>query len=224
MVNFSSDQYIMDIEELDNFLMSDQMPVDCMQLPDLDGFLTAIAIGPDIIMPSEWLPYITGGEEPHFKNEQQAQAFFGGIMELYNSIITSLRDTPEDYEPYIDENRNGDPIFSDWAEGFLIGVSLRQDAWKALENSKEYGHHFIPIIAHLPDFEKGGFLIGDEAYEEIYNLLKNDLNILPNCVIEIDRFWKQTRQYYHGRTKIGRNDPCLCGSGNKFKKCCGLLN
>jgi uncharacterized protein YchJ len=21
--------------------------------------------------------------------------------------------------------------------------------------------------------------------------------------------------------KIGRNDPCSCGSGNKFKKCCG---
>ncbi len=22
------------------------------------------------------------------------------------------------------------------------------------------------------------------------------------------------------RTKIGRNDPCPCGSGRKFKKCC----
>lgn len=21
--------------------------------------------------------------------------------------------------------------------------------------------------------------------------------------------------------KVGRNDPCLCGSGKKFKKCCG---
>jgi SEC-C motif-containing protein len=24
--------------------------------------------------------------------------------------------------------------------------------------------------------------------------------------------------------KIGRNDPCPCGSGKKFKRCCGLLN
>ena len=23
--------------------------------------------------------------------------------------------------------------------------------------------------------------------------------------------------------KIGRNDPCKCGSGKKYKKCCGLL-
>ena len=21
--------------------------------------------------------------------------------------------------------------------------------------------------------------------------------------------------------KVGRNDPCVCGSGKKFKKCCG---
>lgn len=24
-----------------------------------------------------------------------------------------------------------------------------------------------------------------------------------------------------GRRKIGRNEPCPCGSGKKFKKCCG---
>jgi len=23
------------------------------------------------------------------------------------------------------------------------------------------------------------------------------------------------------KPKIGRNDPCTCGSGKKFKKCCG---
>ena len=23
--------------------------------------------------------------------------------------------------------------------------------------------------------------------------------------------------------KIGRNEPCKCGSGKKYKKCCGLL-
>jgi uncharacterized protein YecA (UPF0149 family) len=25
----------------------------------------------------------------------------------------------------------------------------------------------------------------------------------------------------HAEPKIGRNDPCPCGSGKKFKKCCG---
>ncbi|MBI1851531.1 MAG: SEC-C domain-containing protein [Planctomycetes bacterium] len=25
----------------------------------------------------------------------------------------------------------------------------------------------------------------------------------------------------HANAKVGRNDPCPCGSGKKFKKCCG---
>ncbi|MBU4269806.1 SEC-C domain-containing protein, partial [Candidatus Dependentiae bacterium] len=25
----------------------------------------------------------------------------------------------------------------------------------------------------------------------------------------------------HDEEKIGRNDPCPCGSGKKYKKCCG---
>ena len=49
------------IEDLDEFLMSDHAPDDCLQLSDLDGFLTGVAIGPDLIMPSEWMPVIWQG-------------------------------------------------------------------------------------------------------------------------------------------------------------------
>lgn len=27
--------------------------------------------------------------------------------------------------------------------------------------------------------------------------------------------------YVRGAPKVGRNDPCPCGSGRKFKQCCG---
>ena len=50
-----------DLEALDRFLMSDRSPPDGMMLSDLDGFPTAVAIGPELIMPSEWLPVIWGG-------------------------------------------------------------------------------------------------------------------------------------------------------------------
>ena len=29
------------------------------------------------------------------------------------------------------------------------------------------------------------------------------------------------RQFVRSSPKIGRNDPCICGSGKKYKKCCG---
>ena len=44
--------------------MSDHAPDDRMGLSDLDGFLTGIVVGPELILPSEWLPVIWGGQEP----------------------------------------------------------------------------------------------------------------------------------------------------------------
>ena len=32
---------------------------------------------------------------------------------------------------------------------------------------------------------------------------------------------QKVQQVVRGAAKIGRNDPCPCGSGNKYKKCCG---
>ena len=47
---------------------------------------------------------------------------------------------------------------------------------------------------------------------------------LPQAVTDIYRFWIAKRglePIRNGEPKIGRNDPCPCGSGKKFKQCCG---
>jgi SEC-C motif-containing protein len=44
------------------------------------------------------------------------------------------------------------------------------------------------------------------------------------AIIERSRFLKENGQWYYidgSRPQFGRNDPCPCGSGKKFKKCCG---
>src|SRR5690606_14849218 len=45
---------------------------------------------------------------------------------------------------------------------------------------------------------------------------------------QINRVWYYTRPIRQGpaphksdRPKVGRNDPCPCGSGRKYKHCCG---
>ena len=60
-----------DLERLDAFLMSDQLPDEALMLSEVDGFLTGIALGPEAIMPSEWLPVVWGGLLP--------TAFFTGV-------------------------------------------------------------------------------------------------------------------------------------------------
>ena len=58
---------------------------------------------------------------------------------------------------------------------------------------------------------------------------------IPACVAAIDAYWREKRprqismplsagppsQPVQTSSKIGRNNPCSCGSGKKFKKCCG---
>ena len=44
-----------EFDDLDNFLLSDRCSDDAMTMDTLHGYLTAIAIGPETIMPAEWL-------------------------------------------------------------------------------------------------------------------------------------------------------------------------
>jgi len=52
-------------------LLSDRAPPDSMLLSALDGFLTGIAVGPETIDESEWLPVIFGNAEPSFPTRRK---------------------------------------------------------------------------------------------------------------------------------------------------------
>ncbi len=75
-----------DLDALDDYLMSDLAPEDSMGLSHLDGFLTGIVIGPELIPPSEWLPALWGGVDPEFQTEVEMRTVLGTIMGRYNEI------------------------------------------------------------------------------------------------------------------------------------------
>jgi uncharacterized protein YecA (UPF0149 family) len=83
----------------------------------------------------------------------------------------------------------------------------------------------MPILALCNDAERGSLLELDP--EEEAAMLAEVPDHIPACVVGIDAFWKERRSQPTkdlGRAKspkIGRNDPCPCGSGCKYKRCCG---
>ena len=215
-----------DLEALDQFLMSDASPENCMQLSDLDGFLTGIAIGPELILPSKWLPAIWGGEEPAFDDAEQARTVIGAIMGRYNEILRVLATDPEAYAPLFWEDADGEVIAADWAEGFAEAIRLRPAAWRPLIEDREACIMLMPILALCGDHEAGSPLAPDP--EQDAALLAETPDHIPTCVVGIDAFWKDRRGQSRmgaGRAKspkVGRNDPCPCGSGRKYKRCCGI--
>jgi uncharacterized protein len=220
-----------DLEALDRFLMSDRSPPDCMMLSDLDGFLTGIAIGPELVLPSEWLPLVWGGEAPEFADENEANAILGAIMGRYNEILRQI--DHDEFDPIFWAAHNGTLIAADWAEGFLHAIMLRMDAWDRLLKSKRDGQLLLPILALCGD-ENGESLL-DITPDEEDRIMEEAAEFIPACVTAIAAYWRgkgpkqismplpsgSSTKPARTSTKVGRNDPCPCGSGKKFKKCCG---
>ena len=83
----------------------------------------------------------------------------------------------------------------------------------------------MPILALCGDAEGGSPLELDPEADA--DLLAEAPDLIPACVVGIDAFWKDRRgRPTKGagrarRPKVGRNDPCPCGSGRKYKRCCG---
>ena len=115
------------LQRLDDFLLSGAVGDDAMLLSELDGFLTGLIVGPDMIMPSEWLPVVWGGEAPVFESERQAQAVIGLIMGHYNDIVRQL--DRNRYSPIYDIDNDDSIFWETWIEGFWEAMVLRPDGW-----------------------------------------------------------------------------------------------
>jgi uncharacterized protein len=224
-----------EVEELDQFLMSDLVSDETLMLDSLDGYLTAIAIGPITLMPSEWLPGIWGPEPddaPEFESMEQAQRVMNLIVRHFNSIIASLENDPDSIAPIFNENELPDDphVYLDaenWALGFMQGVDLCRSAWKPLFDETQGQAWLRPL--HL----LGSKEVSEEEFSRVLRPDQREQlsEQIPASIASIYRYWLPFRAAAFERElattvqraapKVGRNDPCPCGSGKKFKKCCG---
>jgi uncharacterized protein len=212
------------IEELDEFLMSDNSPEDSFLLSDLDGFLTGIVVGPDLILPGEWVPVIWGDGEPDFNDEEHAERILGIIMARYNEIIFQLDNEPESFQPIFYSAPDGRTVAADWVEGFMDAFGLRVDSWDPLLADVDFSYLMGPIMAFLSDKDGNSLVTGTP--EELDIILAESTEALPHVIKEIYDYWKERRVAADDNIqsfgkKVGRNDRCPCGSGRKYKQCCG---
>ena len=53
------------------------------------------------------------------------------------------------------------------------------------------------------------------------HFIEDHLNNQQTCCTNSSCCGDSSGPYMRAQPKVGRNSPCPCGSGNKFKKCCG---
>jgi uncharacterized protein len=212
-----------ELDELDDFLMSEATGEDAMDISMLDGFLTALSIGPNNLPPSQWLPVVWGSSMA-WQSQAQANRMTTLVLRHANDILLYLRGEPESFDPLLYQREKDGrtiSIIDEWCTGFVRGMALDEEGWRPLMEAEEGEDMLYPIL--LYGTETGWAEL--EAHPELESRHEEYVASLGECVLAMLAWWLPIRKakstVRRDEPKVGRNDLCPCGSGEKFKKCCG---
>jgi uncharacterized protein len=216
---------------------------DALNVEELHGFLFGLATIPEPIMPSEWFPIVLGEEMAKFENVHEASEMMGNLFKVYNRLNEENNQGRLRFPFDMGSIKRGDlDRIRDWAYGLDLALTLRPDLWgfkkdeeNITEEMQELSSSCGVIIGVarpelIPEvFDKEGF--APETNDKDMELQAHLFVLLPKAVAVVQDHFRVKRKEYGSRLsdksselkreKIGRNDPCPCGSGKKYKRCCG---
>ena len=200
-----------------------------MNLEEMDGFLAALICGPVAVPPSAHLNEIWGGGSGPFATEAELREFLNLAMCHWNWIARVLASPDLVFIPrLVIEKDEAIPRGNRWARGFLRGVGLCREAWNEIFDDEDRFAILLPILAlaheNDPDPELRSWKTqpGPELRKEVLG----GLSVATQSLWDYFRSGGRSRtpdRVPATRSKIGRNDPCSCGSGKKYKRCCGSV-
>ena len=195
-----------------------------LNLEELDGFFAALIAGPETVMPSEYYPEVFGGEMSdtcEFGSLDEANELLGLMMRHWNAIAGTLF-KGEVYVPLLLEDEVGTVNGNDWARGFMRGMDMRHDGWAELVNDEAHGGCLLPMMIRRHEHSEDPDLRPGEITPE-----KREKVIVEMAagLMKAYRYFRQSTPFKseprRAASKVGRNELCPCGSGKKYKKCCG---
>ena len=191
-----------------------------MRCDEVQGFMMALLSGPDALNPTNWLPEILGEEslfdaKERTEIERLVMAMAADMrMKLNEKILPDL---------WFYEDEAGNPDFYTWCNAYLYALDIVPTDWFEAVDQEEFEDLFYPIMA------LGGIYDDEENGEVILHLNEKELtqleSDLPHVLLDIYWYWQaiinKPQTVRREGEKVGRNDPCPCGSGKKYKACCG---
>lgn len=209
---------------LDELLLSPAFGERAMDACTLEGFAAALVIGPRVVPVASWLPWVWdvehGQAEPHFTGRDEVQA---QVMRLCHDVAGAFAGEPVDFHPMF---LRGQMRWSaaHWCKGFYTGMRLAFKDWS-------------PLLIGAPLLFEPIQLFGDPVrMPELMHRSAEQADalidaIVPNVLVMAAHWRENAALLASGRTgpaplrraapKRGRNEPCHCGSGLKYKKCHG---
>jgi uncharacterized protein len=213
------------------FLVSPAAPPRAMSLLELDGYLTGVIVAPSLIPSGRWIAGLWDGEEPVFDDAAQIQSVLGAVSAMFNARSQAIEDSLRrleadrvcDYRPPFMSGDGKPPhdAVRTWMSGFWRAMRLDPNSWTALGEDERMQPIITPFVGfidfgHDPEFEPA---------DDIEERLDDAAATIPRAVLLLRKIAKiranrPAPAIASRSAKVGRNNPCPCGSGTKFKRCC----
>jgi uncharacterized protein len=209
-----------EIDELEALLGSPPLRDEAMPLDALQGFFFALACAPGRVSPSRWMP-VALGANPHDESAARLARVRELVLRYCHQCAGAV--ATEDFALLLYRRDGGGRDLETWCAGYLEGVDAASPSWREAGDPDEVDELLFPFVVlagELPEEEKRTF-----RSAEWRNLVRSCEDTIDDAIVRVREYWKALRNppqtVRRGSPKTGRNAPCPCGSGKKFKQCCG---
>lgn len=152
----------------------------------------------------------------YMERDQEAyDAFWGDYLPKEQAIYEDILETPETVisgklSALANKYNMDNPTFV----GFMDGINSSLKTEVDMDKLKTTSEVTLDV-----DLEKLYYNMLDAKADWLYNLPAWDSILTAEKKKEIKKTYNATKTVIKDK-KVGRNDPCPCGSGRKYKQCC----
>jgi uncharacterized protein len=214
------------------FAASPAAPSGALSALELDGYLTGVIVAPSPIHPPQWMIGLIGYDKALIVDDERLATAFRAVAVMFKAIETrigqSLRRLEAervcDYRPAFltDDGKPSHDDVREWVRGFWKAMALIPSEWSAIAADARTQ----VMIAPFTGFIDLGNDFSVELADDIEERLDEAAALIPHMILVLRKLANiraarpRPARPAH-QAKVGRNDPCPCGSGKKFKRCCG---
>ncbi|MBT3147411.1 YecA family protein [Neptunomonas phycophila] len=172
-----------ELDLLETFIFSESVSEDSLDLIGIHGFLSAISICPEPVPTEEWQEAIFDGE-PNWSEPGQKDAISALLVRWKNEIHNSLYSDTELEMPCdltLESDGDEEAELEIWAQAFMEGVFLREDAWFNEDKEEVTAELMLPIMV-------ASNLFDEPEFTEIRNnkrLANQMANEIPDILVDL---------------------------------------
>ena len=181
----------------------------------VEGAILAANLTTKPLDPDSWAEELFAQQWPDLKND---------VVERVNQQYLSLKANAYSVLPFT----KGEDELADFAEGFLAIWPVVEPGWQEAslnDGTLRMLSALLTTFSLAVDEEQTHAQMREAGMEDLPQLadLKPQLDLMINeAALAADELLQGNKsQTVNPFKEVGRNDPCPCGSGKKFKKCCG---